>query len=187
MNKLLLGISGKISSGKTTVASFIKTNYPNVEVLGFADGVKQEVAEACKVSIDYIEANKKLFRPMLQWWGTNFRREMRGGESYWINKTLIQIHNAFTKGTTIIVVHDVRFLNEVSAIKSSGGKMWRVERVPALRPIDDIHNHRSEIELDEQPPDFWDCVIKNDDTLFSLNNKTKLEIDKLLCTSQKSQ
>lgn len=62
-----IGLSGKKKSGKSTVANMIENCYPvgSVVKLAFADALKQEVARACMVSLEYIETHKDNFRLIL--------------------------------------------------------------------------------------------------------------------------
>lgn len=150
---VVIGISGKKYSGKSTVARLIQKHYPNVYVVNFADGVKQEVAEACKVSVDYIERNKAKFRTILQWWGTDFRRNMCY-DSYWTRVWSKRVNKV---NAEITIAADVRFLNECSVVKGIyGGVVWRVRRDPSPYTIPDAH--ASETELDNYK---FDQVIDN--------------------------
>ena len=84
---------------------------------------------------------------LLQWWGTEFRRENFGND-YWVSKFLESINQK----ADIVIATDMRFPNEVDAIKKLGGftvNLWRrnadgsIFRDPT-RPAD----HPSEIALD---------------------------------------
>jgi hypothetical protein len=65
-----------------------------------------------------------------------------------------------------IVIPDVRFKNEVDAIKSWGGKLVRVKRKQTL--VGTEAGHASEVEQDEIPDSEFDVVIDNNGTLASL-------------------
>ena len=169
----LIGISGKKQSGKDSVCEFIKkTLEPHRVVrLAFADEVKFEVANACGVSIEYIERNKKHFRLILQGWGTDFKRDLVD-KDYWIKKMGVKILR-LPDSIHTTVISDVRFLNEANLIKTCGGILVRVNR-------DSVQSdeHISEVELDNYPN--FDYVIENDLGLESLETKTKTMIEKVL-------
>lgn len=84
---------------------------------------------------------------LLQWWGTEFRRN-NFGEDYWVKKTFASI----PANLDIALITDVRFPNEAEAIESKGGYTVNVKRLrddgtqyhDPSRPID----HISETALD---------------------------------------
>ena len=76
---MIIGISGKKRSGKDTVYQLIRKDIAyrgNVFIAraAFGDDIKEEVAKATGKSLAHIEENKERFRPILQWWGADFRR-----------------------------------------------------------------------------------------------------------------
>lgn len=60
---------------------------------------------------------------------------------------------------TDVAISDVRFLNEVTAIKSEGGKIVRMMRGAGLEGT--AGQHRSEKELNEIPEELFDHVLDN--------------------------
>lgn len=94
---------------------------------------------------------------LLQWWGTEYRRN-NFGEDYWVNK----LFSSIPANTDIALVSDARFLNEVDGIKQRGGYTINVKRLrkdgsqyfSADRPVD----HPSETALDNYN---WDFRIEN--------------------------
>lgn len=86
-------------------------------------------------------------REFMQFFGTNVMRKMH--DDVWANACLNKI---IKEGSDLAIVADVRFPNEVEAIKKAGGKVLRLER--------NIHNdgHDSEVALDSKNYDhskFW--------------------------------
>ena len=121
----LIGIAGKKRSGKDTAAKYIKELLgPQCQILHFADALKLEVADVCLVSLKEIEENKEIFRPMLQWWGTEFRKKYQKDETYWIEKLDEKIIPNW-----INIIADVRFPEEVDYIKRNGGIVINVIRM----------------------------------------------------------
>jgi dephospho-CoA kinase len=170
----LLGITGIKQSGKDTLCEHLqKLLAPNKIVrLAFADEVYREVAMACGVTIEFIKENKPLFRTMLQWWGTDFRRKLFGDE-YWIKKWMIAANReSMSRNTYCLVVTDVRFLNEAKLIKDLGGKLIRIYRSDAVSN----DQHQSEIELQDIKPDY---IIHNQYDIPQLHQNTVALLNKL--------
>ena len=85
---MIIGISGKKRSGKDTVFKLMNA-ITNHEVrttrTAFGDQIKKEIADAMDITMADIDADKERFRPLLQWWGAEFRRSYCG-DDYWIKK-----------------------------------------------------------------------------------------------------
>lgn len=161
----LIGISGKKRAGKDLFASILKeTSGLTVERLAFADALKEEVAAACGVPLDFIEKHKDQFRLGLQWWGTEFRRGLIS-DTYWLERfdDRYQVLRGFNPPPAIVVVPDVRFPNELAKIHQLGGIVVRVERGA---PGADAH--ASETALDHAN---FDYLIRNDGTLEEFKEK----------------
>jgi hypothetical protein len=142
----LIGLSGKKGSGKDTVCAIIKQEFPHLRVqrLAFADPLKMEVAGVLGVPVADVDAKKALFRGMLQWWGTEWRRGQN--DLYWINQMHEMVEIARNL-CDICVITDCRFKNEANYVREHGGKVFRVNR-PALETC---HRsaHASETALDD--------------------------------------
>ena len=164
-DQIIIGLAGKKRSGKNSVANMISELASKdgwtVKEFAFAYQVKREVADACEVSVDYIEKHKDMFRLGLQWWGTEFRRAMYG-DKYWIKQLNFAMEQEglgqFDKH--LYIVTDVRFKNEADYIKNLGGLVVRIERPEALTWRDWLpwniirksrDNHASETDLDNHP------------------------------------
>lgn len=149
---LLIGISGKKRSGKDTLCQSLLNRLDNSVRVAFADQLKEEVAEACGVSLEYLEHHKANFRYILQGWGTEFRRQLTG-LNYWIEQ-LDNCVAAWHLGSDFIIIPDVRFQNEHAYVKQNGGIMIRINR-PDMVSTD---THPSETDLDSAVFDFYfDC------------------------------
>jgi len=159
---ILLGISGKKRTGKNTVASLVKTlTNQTVEEFSFAQDLKLELANMLKVKVSDIDTNKDLYRPLLQSLGV-FRREFNSPD-YWINKCFKRIYYS---NAEVCIITDVRFKNEVNAVKSSGGLVVRVARDTGLSD-----GHVSETELDGYTG--YDHIIMNTGSLEHLLTDVK--------------
>jgi hypothetical protein len=109
-------------------------------------------------------------RDFMQHFGTNIVRKMK--DNAWVDATLSRI---LYEDTEISIIPDVRFPNEVHAIKEQGGVVIRLNR--------DVHKsqHKCERALDEDNFDWstFDEVIDNDtknieELSQSLNSISKL-------------
>lgn len=135
----IIGLRGPKRVGKNYTAglirSLLKPNHYVFADLGFADALKEEVAQALNISVETLNGPlKEVFRPILQWWGTEFRRNLYG-ENYWVDKLKAKVSRMetdmaerFRNVPLVLVVTDVRFPNEAALIKSLGGHIWNITR-----------------------------------------------------------
>ncbi len=168
---LLIGISGGKGEGKDTVAAIICERFPFVSVrIAFADALKREVSNALGVSLMDIETSKHVFRPMLQWFGTEFRRQYCGNPKYWIEQLDASVRRY---DGSIVVIPDVRFPNEYEYVKAHEGIMVKVTR-DIFR--DKFSEHASETSLKDYKFDF---TLVNNGTLDQLHQSAELVIEQI--------
>lgn len=74
-------------------------------------------------------------------------------------------HEAPARG---VVISDVRFANEMNAIKRCGGRVFRIRRPSTLEGA--AASHASECEQDEIPDSAFDVVIENSRTVADLRH-----------------
>jgi hypothetical protein len=201
---VLIGISGLIGSGKSTVADILIKDYGFVR-LSFADSLKDAVSKvfcwerallegdtaesrhwreqvdtwwADKLSLPYLTP-----RWVLQYWGTELCRN-NFHDSIWITsmeRKLLNILELNSKNN--FVIPDTRFPNEIELITKLSGQTWCVKRG------EDPYWYNDYVEFGIKPidihPSEWEwtrskfnVVINNDSNLEDLN-KT---IVKLLAT-----
>ena len=118
----LIGLSGKIHSGKSTVAKALAERHGFV-VRGFADALKQDV-EGMGFEREVVRYSKPpAVRSLLQAYG---QAKRLFNEHYWIER----LENAISlcKPGTVFVIDDLRFPNEFEWIKSKDGVCIRIER-----------------------------------------------------------
>ncbi len=161
---MLIGISGKKRSGKDTVGAMVvewlnEHGFDAAQV-AFADQLKDEVAEATGVNRRMQEMDKERWRPILQWWGVEFRRHYFG-QDYWVSKMTQKL---LAMDEDLAVVTDVRFRDEADFIRASGGFVVRVERETGLQD-----SHSSETDLDGYSE--FQATLSNDGTLDDLEEK----------------
>ena len=158
---MIIGISGKKRSGKDTVFKLMNA-ITNHEVrttrTAFGDQIKQEIADSMNITVADIDADKERFRPLLQFWGAEYRRGYCG-DDYWIKKMRLAAATWYARDWLIIT--DVRFPNEAELVRELDGVLIRVERDTGL---DDTHD--SETALDDY--DHFDFRLKNDGSLDDL-------------------
>ena len=172
---IVLGISGRLKSGKDTASDFIKEALLEWKVrgsfvrLGFADAVYRELGIAlCAMNmefasesqiqyyISYVKQNKDNFRNLLQGIGTDYRRELCG-RGYWVNQVLKKLTTF--NNDAFVCIPDIRFLNELQPLTSVDIPVWRIVR-PSLGHLPE-DAHPSETELKDT--DYWETIIVNED------------------------
>ncbi len=178
----VIGLVGRLKSGKDTfyqcvqAASRADTGVCKVHRLAFADALKEEVAQACGVSLADINEQKDVYRPMLQWWGTEFRRRLYH-EEYWIHR----LHEKLTElryrtpPPVAVFITDVRFPNEGDYVRRQGGQLVRIVR-PQTESNGAVAGHASEASMDAYPVD---GTILNDGCLGALEEVARQFWEKL--------
>lgn len=162
----IIGIAGKKRSGKDEVCKALMDKFSETKRcvrVGFADALKQEVAEACDVTLNDIERNKENFRLILQGWGTDFRRSLHG-KNYWIH--IVEQTIASLPKDTVVIIPDVRFNNELEFVLNNGGMLIKVVRPDLV----DNDTHASETSLSNENFIFHHTIINNG-TLTELKHK----------------
>jgi energy-coupling factor transporter ATP-binding protein EcfA2 len=183
---LIIGFSGKIGCGKSTVCAIVERLLKErmglkVETISFGTILKQKVAEAFRFPLDccystegkskyvkftqdhyvleethvtqeFVSYKKQLsiiphikgmtVRQLLQWWGTEVAR--RHDPHYWVKAWK---QTARRSNADVILVDDVRFPNEVYAIRG-GDSFGGVFRLNPYEGWDYASNHESETALD---------------------------------------
>lgn len=166
---IVIGIHGKKHSGKDECYLAIKNYYSDlgllVERVAFADSCYEEVAKAYGVSVEYIKQHKENFRLIMQGHGTDYRRKLFS-DNYWIEKVLNKLLQA---KADVVVLPDVRFVNEYLCIRDMDGFVWKV-----TRPLSSNDMHVSETELDTCSK--WDVEINNDTTLARLHKEVEFRL-----------
>jgi hypothetical protein len=111
-------------------------------------------------------------RTLLQWWGTEYRRNVN--PDYWVNKVAKRIAD---EKPEIALITDVRFFNEVSFCRKYGSVV-KVDR-PSLLPLHGAAGvHASELALANF--DGWDDIIINDADLTTLRARALFSFDMLM-------
>lgn len=141
---MIIGVCGFIGSGKDTVADYL-VNFHEFRRESFADSLKDSVAAVFGWDRTMLEGRTKESREwreqvdtwwaerlsmptltprwVLQYWGTEVCRRTFH-DDIWI----ASLENKLRQSNDNVVVSDVRFPNEITAIKNLGGKIIWVKR-----------------------------------------------------------
>jgi hypothetical protein len=97
-------------------------------------------------------ATKDRWRPLLQWWGTDFRRE--DDEDYWVGRLLERITRFEAVGdrglARSVVIDDCRFPNEYDALRERGFTFVRLADGETTRTLSaEAAAHESELHWPE--------------------------------------
>ena len=142
---MILGITGRINSGKDTIADYLCT-FHGFKRLSFAGSLKDAVASIFGWDREMIEGTTKSSRKWREqvdpWWSERLGKEItpRWILQYWGTEVcrngfhpdiwVASVENKLRNTKDNIVITDCRFSNEVLAIKNAGGITCRVERGP---------------------------------------------------------
>ncbi len=140
---MILGVTGRIGSGKDTIADYLCT-FHGFKRVSFAASLKDAVAAVFNWDRELLEGSTKSSREwreqidewwserlgmkitprwVLQYWGTDVLRNNFHSD-IWV----ASVENKLRTTKDNIVITDCRFANEVEAIKRAGGTTCRVER-----------------------------------------------------------
>lgn len=143
----IIGLVGKKEAGKTTFAEFIREELrekkPEIVNLrfSFGDALKQMLIEAeiCHHS-DLFEKKTIYSRIMMQKIGTEIVRKV--DPDYWCKQVWERLKSAMLmEPDCVVVIDDVRFMNEANMIESLGGMLVKI-----IRNGETPDSHRSETE-----------------------------------------
>ena len=179
---MIIGISGKAGSGKDTAAKMLEVLYANPDISyedfanrrykNFADILIVHFADALKETAQVLfrlgewEVNtQEGKKTTINWIGKTVRELLQGigqGLRDTIDPNLwVKILFANTKGWSNYIIADVRYPNELEAIKERNGILLRIDRKGA-----GAGNHSSETALDDYKE--WDVHIENNNSIEDL-------------------
>lgn len=168
---MIIALSGKMGSGKTTTYDLLKDRLGAKLVL-------------CKFAQPLYDAQNYLYkefgfghpetkdRKLLQWLGTDWARSK---DDQVFVKIWKQKAQAFSNSGFVVVCDDCRFLNEAEAVRSIGGKIVKINKKHGNSAESESGtNHASEMEIDQIKGDY----IFDNDTIDNLRRDvTHLVID----------
>ena len=161
--KVVVGISGKAHSGKSTVSEMLVQKY-GFERLAFGDTLKWLVNRYFDIPVHelWVDKKKPEVRKLLQSVGDLMRCEVE--EQYFVRviEMALKDHEGF------VAIEDVRYSNEVDMLKNNGGILIKIDREDGPK-VEYGADHSSETDLDDFEE--WDYIIKNFGTVGDLHNK----------------
>lgn len=153
----LVGVCGAIGAGKDTVAAALVAQL-GFQRIAFADALKETCFDVFgplgAERQDFFGTQEEKAAPIACLGNVTGRRilEVVGSEGFravvpsvWVDLALVR-----ARGRSRVVIPDVRFPNEVEAIRAEGGVVWRVVRVggPETKT-----GHASDVALDAYAAD----------------------------------
>ena len=179
---MIIGISGKAGSGKDTAAKMLEVLYANpdisyenfanrryrnfadIQVIHFADILKETVQVLFGIS-EWETNTQEGKKTTISWIGKTVRELLQGvgqGLRDAIDPDLwVKALFANTEGWSNYIIADVRYPNELKAIKERDGILLRIDRKGA-----GAGNHSSETSLDDYKE--WDFHIGNNGSMEEL-------------------
>lgn len=187
----VIGISGRMKSGKNEVAEIIKNfhihknrdNATSIKIVAFADPLKECLINTFGFERDdfYTQEGKMRRNPK---WGMTHREILQKMGTEAIRNNLhknawIFAMDKVIRGyiedpeVSLILIPDVRFANEAELIHSYNGSILNIERPSLITTSMKIKEklgltHKSEKPL---PKKYIDCTIVNDSSLKDLETK----------------
>lgn len=187
-NIQIIGITGRKFSGKDTTGGYFVERH-GFERLAFADPLKNAAHEIFGFNNDQLYGNEKEIidqywkitpRQALQFIGTDlFRNHICEllpdmGKDIWVYVLKRKITNELKKNPAAkFVITDVRFPNELQAIKELGGITIKIKRTS----VSNNDEHESEILIDGLITDF---VLQNDGTKEDLFDQLSKKLDSMI-------
>ena len=179
---MIIGISGKAGSGKDTAAKMLEVLYANpdisyedfankryknfadIQIVHFADSLKETAQVLFRIG-EWETNTQEGKKTTINWIGKTVRELLQGigqGLRDAIDPNLwVKILFANTEDWSNYIIADVRYPNELEAIKERDGVLIRIDRNGA-----GAGNHSSETALDDY--NNWDVHIENNGSLESL-------------------
>lgn len=158
MNKpRIIGIMGKAGSGKSVVAEYLMGKF-GYDRSRFSDTLKNMLRCVPGVTDDMIEGHLKEVpnmllgghtpRKVMQTLGTEWGRELVS-TNFWVDcwsRTVVM-----NGCEDFVSVEDVRFPNELEAVRDLGGVIWQIKRPMSTDIL--TSNHQSETMMNNMKPD----------------------------------
>lgn len=152
----IIGISGSIEVGKTTLAKNLSEYYPNVIIRSFATHLKESAkflfglndwqVYTSEGKRSLVEKYNLTVRQLLQKLATDFCRDMIH-KDFWILSEIEFIEKTMKESpnsTVIVIYDDLRFTNECDFIHSFKGRTMKLYRNFVCTVPSDAQNHKSE-------------------------------------------
>jgi dephospho-CoA kinase len=168
-----IALTGKMRSGKDTVANLIKSKHPEYTTLAFSDGIKKVIQICFPEELEKGSKPRELYQRI----GQELRKLNR---HVWVNYVDRELQ-ALPDSTNVIVT-DCRQLNENKYLRDNGFIVVKVEadkdeRLHRIKEAgeeitEEQFNHSTELEVDLIEPDY---IIRNIGSIKKLEG----EVDRL--------
>jgi dephospho-CoA kinase len=147
---MIIGISGKQGSGKTSLAKALAELINDTRILKFADPMYEMHDSINFVYNSYGIPTPQKDGELLQWLGTEHGRSK--DNNIWANIMHTRLLEALVKGIPVII-DDLRFTNEFDMLEELGAFMIRLDAPEDVRKARadgwrENTKHASEISLD---------------------------------------
>jgi hypothetical protein len=177
---MVIGVSGKIGSGKDTFADFfiehVAEEYGHqFENKKFAYNLKKIVSILAGVPMDDVFSREGKLKYLPEWGMTIGEMQQKIGTEAIRNNIhndawVLSLFGTYKEDNDFWIVTDVRFKNEAKIIKEKGGIVIRLNGDPNNSRVGDDRNmsHQSEIDLDDYQG--FDYVYDNVPPIANLKN-----------------
>jgi hypothetical protein len=179
-NLPIIGLGYQIGVGKDTVADLLCHEYRFIR-LQFAWPLKAAVAAIFGWNVEDL-AKQEFKKTVDPFWGITPRTALQQigtdvmrkhyRDDIWVKSMenyISRINDGYYKG---VVITDMRFKNEVIAIKSWGGKVVKVvRRDNPFTPPASESKHASELDLDDYTD--WDYILANASSIVVLHDAVR--------------
>lgn len=183
---MILGLCGSAGAGKTSVAQYLQKTHA-FSMRAFADAIRRLCHAALNahpmpptvVELEHIPGTpeiKRFITASVLYEKTPFGRWLFQIVGTEIGRAIdpdVWVRFAMQNLPSQTVFHDVRFPNEVVAIRERGGSLWRIKR-PGLQLPGWVARHASERALKAVVPD---AVLINDSDLRTLYDRADAALE----------
>jgi len=159
MDRILLGLLGEAGSGKDTVADWLCLHYGFTK-RAIATPFKEFLKRVYGFDDEQLWGDRK--EEVDRRYGVNAREVMQGiGAAFRRYHDTVWVDLLLAERLDREVVSDVRLLNEVTAIKQSGGKIWKLfcSNNPKTAKLGVAAKDRTEAEMLAVPSELIDAVL----------------------------
>jgi hypothetical protein len=175
----IIGISGKLGSGKDTVGLMINSIMPQYKLFSFADNVKKitSIITSTPIELQYSRAGKKtVINSSKNLTISNYQQLIGEGLRNIIDEN-IWIDSVLSNPEPYKIITDVRYKNEAYKIIENNGIIIRIEK--DFIDIEDGRdkNHISECDLDDFK---FEYILNNNSSMEELENNLKIILGKFV-------